>query len=265
MDDSVAQFYDDLADDYHLLFADWKASRAWQAEVLDRIIREHLGPGPRSVLDCSCGIGTQAIGLAARGFAVHAADISAAAVARAEREAAAAGVSLTTSVADIRTLDRQVPGEFDIVLSCDNALPHLSNPADLLLATRSMWSKTAPDGLLLASIRDYDRLLAERPRSELPRIFDDPNGRRIVFQVWDWGDDRTYTLNLFIVSQLAEGWQTVHRATGYRALLREELSAVLREAGFSEVRWLMPDESGYYQPIVTARKRQDPRSGDRLL
>ncbi len=252
----VAPFYDDLAEDYHLLFADWKASLAWQAELLERVIREHLGPGPRSVLDCSCGIGTQALGLARRGFAVHATDISPAALARAEREAAALGVSLTTGVADLRTLDRQVPGEFEVVLSCDNALPHLLSDTDLRRAARALWSQTTRDGLLLASIRDYDSILAQRPRSELPRVFDDRGGRRIVFQVWDWGGDgRTYTLHLFIVSQQEGSWHTAHRATHYRALLRAELSAVLREADFSEVRWLLPDESGYYQPLVTARRR----------
>lgn len=256
MDRSVAQFYDDLAEDYHLIFADWKASLSWQADVLERIIREDFGPGPRSVLDCSCGIGTQAIGLAARGFAVHATDISPAAIARATREAAMLGVSLTAGVADLRTLDRQVPGEFDVVLSCDNALPHLLSDADLLRAACAMWAKTAWDGLLLVSIRDYDSILAQRPRSELPRVFDDPGGRRIVFQVWDWGSDgRTYTLHLFIVSQDGAGWHTRHRATHYRALLRDELSAVLRKAGFSEVCWLMPDQTGYYQPLVRARRR----------
>jgi hypothetical protein len=30
---------------------------------------------------------------------------------------------------------------------------------------------------------------------------------------------------------------------------------VLGRAGFSAIRWQMPEESGYYQPIVTARKR----------
>ena len=256
MERSVAQFYDDLAEDYHLLFADWKASLSWQADVLECVIREHLGPGPRSVLDCTCGIGTQAIGLAARGFAVHASNISPAAIARAEREAAALGVSLMTGVADLRTLARHLPGEFDVVLSGDNALPHFPSDAYLLQAARAMWSKTTRDGLLLASIRDYDSLLAERPRSELPRVFDGLGGRRIVFQVWDWADDgRTYALHLFIVSQHGGNWQTRHWATHYRALLRDELSAVLRTVGFAEVRWLLPEESGYYQPLVTARRR----------
>jgi len=40
--------------------------------------------------------------------------------------------------------------------------------------------------------------------------------------------------------------------TTYRALLRETLTQTLSQAGFAEVRWLMPDESGFYQPIVLA-------------
>ncbi|MFD7620096.1 class I SAM-dependent methyltransferase, partial [Streptomyces sp. NPDC059802] len=67
---SVRDFYDDLAHDYHLMFRDWDASIAYQAEVLGGLLRQSLGAGPHSVLDCSCGIGTQAIGLALAGHQV---------------------------------------------------------------------------------------------------------------------------------------------------------------------------------------------------
>ena len=47
-------------------------------------------------------------------------------------------------------------------------------------------------------------------------------------------------------------WRTAWDA---RTLRRDELSAVLQATGFGQVRWLMPRESGFYQPIVTARRR----------
>lgn len=50
-------------------------------------------------------------------------------------------------------------------------------------------------------------------------------------------------------------WKTKHNKTRYRALLREEFSRMLSQAGFSDIEWLMPSETGYYQPIVTARKK----------
>jgi len=35
----------------------------------------------------------------------------------------------------------------------------------------------------------------------------------------------------------------------------EELTVILQQAGFVEVRWLMPADSGFYQPLVLARYR----------
>jgi SAM-dependent methyltransferase len=259
MPDTVTGFYDGLADEYHLLFADWDASVRRQGGILERLIAGTLGEGPKQVLDCSCGIGTQAIGLALRGYHVHGTDISPSAVARAQREAACLGATLTTGVADLRELEH-VPGSYDVVLSCDNAVPHLLTDADLRRTAAGMYAKLRPDGLLVVSIRDYDALLAEQPRTELPRVFDRPDGRQIAFQVWDWDAEQPiYTVHQYIVREGAGGsgqtgnWQTHHQATTYRALRRAELSEIVEQAGFRDVAWRLPDETGYYQPILTAR------------
>ncbi|HEX2623034.1 MAG TPA: hypothetical protein VHL11_22895, partial [Phototrophicaceae bacterium] len=78
--DSVKAFYDAMAADYHLIFADWEQSIMWQGQIIDRMIRAMLTPRPEPVrvLDCACGIGTQAIGLVKQGngrYQVHATDI----------------------------------------------------------------------------------------------------------------------------------------------------------------------------------------------
>jgi glycine/sarcosine N-methyltransferase len=254
--DPVAAFYEHLAGDYHLIFADWRASVVRQGEQLDRLIRARLGPPPLTVLDCTCGIGMQAIGLALRSYLVHASDLSPAAVERGRREAAGFGVAISWGVADLRTLAQQVEGTFDVVLSCDNALPHLLTDEDLRLAAGAMRAKLRPGGLLLVSIRDYDRLVEERPPATTPGLLDGPDGRRVYFQLWDWrADGRRYTLHLFILKEVEGRWETTHAATEYRALLRDELSAILGDAGFADPRWHAPEESGYLQPIVTALRR----------
>ncbi len=257
MADPVRAFYDELADSYHLIFADWHGSMLRQAAALNRLIESDLGPGPHAILDCACGIGTQAIGLALLGHRVHATDLSPRAVARAEREAAARGASLSFGVADLRDLATEVAGDFDVVLACDNALPHLLTDDDLRLAVDNMAAKLRPGGMFLASIRDYDRLVQERPRGEGPRVFDDIRGRRVAFQVWDWSDTgSTYQLHQFVVRQEGAGWRTDHFSTEYRALLAADLVLALRHAGFAlaGIHWHEPEESGYFQPIVTARK-----------
>jgi len=161
---------------------------------------------------------------------------------------------VTFSVADFRYLDKQIAGTYTVVLSCDNALPHLLTDDDLRLAVKSMKTKLEKDGLLVISIRDYDRLIREKPRAELPRVFDTDEGRRITFQVWDWDvADITYIVQHFIVKQAGTTWETLFHQTQYRALQRSELTHMFEEVGFKDIRWHMPDETGFFQPIVTAR------------
>lgn len=168
MTPSVRQCYDGLANEYHLMFADWRAEVVRQGEVLDRLIRRQMGPSANTLLDCACGIGTQAIGLATRGYTVHATDLSPAAVARAAREAASFGAALTFGVADFCALDAKMIDTFDVVLCCDNTLAHLLEDADLRAATAQMQARLTPGGLLLASIRDYDQLVGPSAAASLP-------------------------------------------------------------------------------------------------
>lgn len=251
---SVREFYDQLAVDYHLIYPDWRGAVRRQGAVLDRLVRTLLGDGPFSILDCACGIGTQAIGLALRGHHVHATDLSAASVERARTEAASFGADITFGLADFRDLAASIDQTFDVVIACDNSLPHAVSDEELGRAAREVAARLRPGGLFVASIRDYDALAASRPPTTDPESFDGPDGRRLVIQAWDWATDgRTYTIDLFIVRETPDGWAMTHHATTYRALLRAELTEILIAAGFSRVRWHAPDETGYYQPIVTAR------------
>ncbi len=73
-------FYDGPADRYDLIHADRDASTARQGRALDALLTTALGPGPHTVLDTACGIGTQSqsrsLGLAALGHRVTGTDLS---------------------------------------------------------------------------------------------------------------------------------------------------------------------------------------------
>ena len=56
------QFYDNMADHYHLIFEDWDASMRRQGAAIAKLL-----PPPEKVgliLDVACGIGTQSLALA---------------------------------------------------------------------------------------------------------------------------------------------------------------------------------------------------------
>ena len=139
----------------NLIFEDWETSIDRQAEALSAMIREQWGDAVRRVADVACGIGTQALGLAALGFDVTAADSSDKAVARARREAAQRQLTLHFHTADMRQCQEHLGGGFDLVIACDNAVPHLLNDDDILLALRQMHACLRCGGGVLLSVRDY--------------------------------------------------------------------------------------------------------------
>ncbi|HET7871384.1 MAG TPA: class I SAM-dependent methyltransferase, partial [Terriglobales bacterium] len=93
-------------------------------------------PSTARVLDCACGIGTQALGLAQKGFRVHGCDISSRAVERARLEASRKGLDAQFSVANMLDLSSLVDSTFDAVMCMDNSLPHLESVEQLSQAQR---------------------------------------------------------------------------------------------------------------------------------
>jgi glycine/sarcosine N-methyltransferase len=249
----TAESYDALANHYHLMFENWEASVERQAAALSSILQRQCGLASTArILDCACGIGTQALGLAKVGFRVCGCDVSPEAVKRAQLEASGRGLDIQFFGANMLDLSCLGDSHFDAVICMDNALPHLESAEQLVQAAQQIRARLHPGGSLMASIRDYDRLIQERPVVQGPSFYSDQGQRRIVFQVWDWVDDRRYIFHLYITRQFAKGWQTFHISALYRAIRRDEVLAALSKARFRNVRWLFQSDSGFYQPIVLA-------------
>ncbi|WP_067032559.1 class I SAM-dependent methyltransferase [Streptomyces dysideae] len=256
---SVRGFYDGLAADYHRIFPDWDVSMARQAEALSGFIRARLGEGPRSVLDCACGIGTQAIGLALAGHRVVGSDLSPDAVSRAAAEAAARGGGLQAAAADMRALPFRA-ATFDVVVCADNALPHLLSERDIEAALSGMRRVLRDDGLLLLSVRDYDESRRTRPEATAPRVSQASDGRTITFQLWHWHEDgERYDLEHFQLLPTGGSWEVLVRRTAYWALTRSQLTDAVARAGFTDITWHTPATSGFYQPVLTARRTPSPK------
>jgi glycine/sarcosine N-methyltransferase len=250
--------YDRLAADYHKIFPDWRETVDRQGRALDRLIRAEVGNRRLVVLDCSSGIGTQAIGLALRGHRVVASDISAAALRRAAREARARGARLTTVQADIRDLATAITDRFDVVLSCDNSISHFLTTRDLRAAIGAMRDRVKPGGLLLVSLRDYRRDAGGRPSTTLPHVFGKPGRRRVVFQVWHWQSRLVYRPDLAFMEENMADWKLhVYHLPPLRAWTRGPIVNHLERAGLLDVRWRLPADTGYYQPIATGRLAKD--------
>lgn len=241
------KFYDDLAPDYHLIFADWDAAIARQGSTFGTLIHE-TWPGHRSVLDVSCGIGTQSIGLARNGFWVKGSDVSAGAIERARSEAAARNLVIEFSVCDMRNAFGCHGGGFDIVLSADNSIPHLLDDHEILRALESMFACLKPGGGLLLTVRDYAKEARGRDIVK-PYGARVENGKRLLaVQVWDFTGD-LYDLTLYLIEEdLESGVVEARRLhSRYYAIGTDRLIGLMRRAGFERVERL---DGVFYQPVL---------------
>jgi len=134
----------------------------------------------------------------------------------------------------------------------DNALPHMLSKEALAAAIRSISNQITPGGMFVASIRDYDALLAEKPSYSPPYIHKTDKGQRVSFQTWVWDGDH-YKLTQYIIDD-EETLQISKFDCEYRATPREELTELLIANGCTEVVWKYPEETKFYQPIIIAKK-----------
>src|SRR5215211_2995307 len=114
----VRDFYDNLADSYHFIFVDWMQSVHRQAHYFSERLTSLGEPSPRTILDCTCGIGTQAIALATKGYQVHGTDLSPREIERAKVYARQFELTypITFAAADLLQPPDN-PTEYDVVLS----------------------------------------------------------------------------------------------------------------------------------------------------
>ena len=250
---SITQsFYNDLASQYDKLFLDWQAATREQAAILDKIFTSNGFDKSAKILDCACGIGTQAIGLAILGYNVTASDISDGEIAEAKERAKKNNVSICFEQADFCALSETFCEPFDVIIAMDNALPHMLTGNDLASAIKSIVGKIRTGGIFVASIRDYDALLTDKPPYSPPYIHKTANGQRVSFQTRTWEGDN-YRLIQYIIDD-EDTLQISKFECEYRATRRDEMTNLLRENGCSKVVWMFPEETGFYQPIVVATK-----------
>ena len=248
---SVERFYDELAQLYHLIFPDWEASIRRQAEALDGIIRERWGDGRLSILDAACGIGTQALGLAALRHQVTASDLSAAEVERASREAQDRALAIRFSVADMRHLSAHHREQFDLVIACDNAVPHLLTDEELLAAFGQFYACTRPGGGCLITVRDYDREDRTGIQVKPYGVRHEAGVRYLIWQVWEFHGPVYDLAMYFVADRGGPDCTTRVMRTRYYAVGTGKLIDLMRQAGFEEVERL---DGRFYQPVLVGRR-----------
>jgi SAM-dependent methyltransferase len=245
--------YDEIASLYHLIYPNWNEAIEQQGKALNGVISNLVGSPPLSILDVSCGIGTQTLGLAALGHRVTASDLSAAAVERARKEAVTRGLNIAFEVADMRHCAETHGSGFDAVLSADNSLPHLPGEDEIRVALQEFYKCLRQNGVAVVSLRDYRE---DEDRSS-PQVWTygfryDGSDRYFVFQTRDWSHD-AYDVAMYFVREVRAGILASVTAglSHYYAITVDRLMFLFREVGFTDVQRL---DGILHQPIVAGRR-----------
>ena len=178
------------------------------------------------VLDCACGIGLLAAGLAQRGFDVQASDASPEMV----RRTRARGVD-----ARVCTWEELPPtADFDVVVCVGNSLPHAR---DRVAALRGMAGTLRAGGTLVLTSRNWER---EQPSES----YEVERGGRHAVVSYEWADgvaEITVRVEGRVVRERLRFWPFTH----------DTLLAELREVGLEPAESTF--EPGVDRYLVTAR------------
>jgi SAM-dependent methyltransferase len=246
-------FYDELADLYDLIYENWPASVERQGDALAKVIRQR-DPLAKRIADVACGIGTQSLGLAARGFELRGSDISSAAIDRARREAVARGLTIAFTVDDMRRLATYDDASVDVVIACDNSLPHLLGDDEIREALRHFHRIVKPGGLCILSVRDYETIEQQAVRV-IPYGIRERDGRRVVIlQVWAFHGDQ-YDLDFFFLFDDGRTVETRVLRTRYYAIPIPRIIDLAAEAGFIDIERV---DDAFFQPLIVGRRSGGP-------
>jgi glycine/sarcosine N-methyltransferase len=248
----VENFYDELSPYYHLISENWDTDIENDGKIIASLLRSSEACG--AILDCSCGIGTQLIALKQLGYDVEGSDISNDEVVRASQEAKKRNLAINIRVDDMRTLRAAPQDYYEAVLTIGNSLPHLLSEEEILESFISMKNVINSKGFVLVGVRDYKPILSTRIQSTEPRFLQDRYGKRIVHQIWDWHDERIYTVHLYITRKINEKWEVKHFVGTYRAITLEEIKSLMEKAGLTNISILYPETTNFCQPIIKAYK-----------
>jgi SAM-dependent methyltransferase len=250
----AADDYDDLVSVYDWIVPDELLTPEGSAAAFLPYL-DGLAPGAR-VLDCACGTGPLAVGLAQRGLEVVATDASRRMVERTRALAQDAGVDIDVRECRWEDLPAQGLAPFDAVLCVGNSLAHAEGRDARRAALRAMAGAVEPGGVLVLTSRNFELMRAARTGLQVFDHVVERHGRRgvVIYSWWlaeAWEDEHGFDVAVALLGD--DGAVTTHgERLRFWPYSHDMLRDDLRAAGLEpETSTFDPDVDRY---VVSARR-----------
>lgn len=224
----------DIGSSFDDLFIDIDQLSRLEAQSLDGVLAPY---GVRTVLDCACGTGIQAVGLAALGYVVSASDVSRKMVSVTKQKASSCGLSLDVRLADFRSLKPWRGKCFDATINCGNSLAVLSSPEHILSSLVAMRLATRAGGTVVVGVRDYS-VPRDAGQTILPRrmrLVD--GGPEWILDLRLFGARSVRVVNAFLGIKNGR-WHLRQFPKAYLYLPAEEVVGLMQQSGLVGVQAL---------------------------
>ncbi len=251
--------YGTLSEVYEWLMPEGKLTPAGSVAAFGDLV-ERLPPKAR-VLDCACGTGQLAVGLAALGLDVTATDASAAMARRTHQLAEQHGVSLRTLRVSWDELSDRLDGSppFDVVFCVGNSLAHAEGASARFDALTAMSRLLSRNGHLVLTSRTWELVRARGSRLDVgPRLVRRQGRDAVVVYNWQieqrW--DEEHHLEIAVAQVTADGSVlTRSERLSCWPFRQEELVSQLHAVGLEvESNTFDPDAENY--TVITAKKER---------
>jgi cyclopropane fatty-acyl-phospholipid synthase-like methyltransferase len=182
---------------------------------------------------------------------VTASDLSTGEIDRAKEEAEKRKLNITFSVCDMQKAFEHHAAQFDVVISCDNSVPHLLTDDHILTAFKQFYECTRPGGGCIITVRDYEKEDLSVQQIKPYGIREKRGVRWLAWQVWD-PHPPTYDVTMYMIEDRGESdcqthvMRSVYYAVGIPTLMR-----LMGEAGFTRIR---RQDKGFFQPVIMGER-----------
>jgi SAM-dependent methyltransferase len=245
----VMDAYEALSDVYEWLIPDAKLTPEGSVAALGDLVQSL--PSEARVLDCACGTGQLAVGLASLGFDVVATDASAGMVRRTQELADEHGVPLHVRNVTWDALAGFFdPSRFDLVLCVGNSLGHARGRSGRLVAFAAMSRLLNPGGRLVLTSRMWELVRAGGTRIDVRDRLVGRNGHdAVVIYSWQIEElwEHEHHLEIAVARVEPDGTViTIAERLSFWPYRYGDLAAELRSVGLETVESTVdPDGQGY--------------------
>lgn len=234
---ALAGSYDRLTQD-----VDYRATLAFYNTILAR-----EGLRPRTAADLACGTGSMGLLLAEQGMRVVGVDISEEMLTQAQMKAQSLPNPPLFVCQSLQTL--RLPRGVDLAVCALDSLDYVLDPADCREAIRRIYKALNPGGCFIFDVNTPEKLRAMDGQVFLDEDED-------VYCVWRGEfDEKTnicsYGMDIF--QRRGDVWERYFEEHREYAYSREQLTAFLRQAGFTGIR------------AYADRLLEEPRPGEQRI